>query len=140
MYLSNMAAAWLKLDAYGTAEHCAQRTLVIDLMFMKARYRCGLVCKGSLQLYVATLDFEVILEQDPDLIEAKKVLQETINLMNWQTKSEGSVIIDKTFPLLDEPNLELESVSDSSDWNHKGNGTVVKTGGAVIEHVLCTKF
>ncbi|KAF8261217.1 hypothetical protein EI94DRAFT_1705714 [Lactarius quietus] len=122
-----MAAAWLKLDVYGTAEHCAQCAL--------AHYRCGLACKGSLQLYVATLDFEVILEQDPDSIKAKKVLQETINLMNRRTESEGSVVIDETFPSLDEPKLKLESMSDSSDWNHKGSGTVAKTGGAVIERV-----
>ncbi|KAF8268653.1 hypothetical protein EI94DRAFT_1727155 [Lactarius quietus] len=121
-YLANMAAAWLKLDAYGAAEHCAQRALVIDPTFMKARYRRGLARKGSLQLYAATLDFEVILEQDPDSIEAKKALQETINLMNRRTESEGSVVIDETFPSLDEPKLELESVSDSSDWNHEGNG------------------
>jgi hypothetical protein len=29
---------------------------------------------------------------------------------------------DDESPELDEPKLELESVSDSSDWNHEGNG------------------
>ncbi|KAH8977998.1 hypothetical protein EDB86DRAFT_991424 [Lactarius hatsudake] len=55
VYLSNMAAAWLKLEAYDIAEHCAQRALVLDPTFMKARYRRGLARKGNFQLYAAML-------------------------------------------------------------------------------------
>lgn len=67
-------------------------------------------------------DFETILEQDPDSAEAKKALDETVTLMNQRDESEGSGLIDEEFPSLYEPKLELESVSDSSDWNHEGNG------------------
>jgi hypothetical protein len=42
--------------------------------------------------------------------------------MEERDSSEGSVVIDEAFPSLDEPKLELESVSDSSEWNHEGNG------------------
>ena len=133
------------LCRYDVAEHCAQRALVLDPTFMKARYRRGLARKASLQLYAATLgaltratsrfattaetkgwhtrtDFEAILEQDPDSAEATKALDETITLMDERDESEGSVVVDEAFPSLDEPNLELESVSDSSEWNHEGNG------------------
>lgn len=122
VYLSNMAAAWLKLEAYDIAEHCAQRALVLDPTFMKARYRRGLARKGSLQLYAATLDFEALLEQDPDSIEAKKALDETLTLMNERDEDDGSVAFDQEFPSLSEKKVELGSASDSSDWNHEGNG------------------
>jgi hypothetical protein len=52
------ARAWVLFNMfcrYGVAEHCAQRALVIDPKFMKARYRRGLARKGSHQLYSATL-------------------------------------------------------------------------------------
>ncbi|KAI0249356.1 hypothetical protein BJV78DRAFT_1362909 [Lactifluus subvellereus] len=49
-YLSNMVAAWLKLEAYDAAEHCARPALVLDPLFMKARYRRGLARKGNLEL------------------------------------------------------------------------------------------
>ncbi|KAH8978379.1 hypothetical protein EDB86DRAFT_942928 [Lactarius hatsudake] len=116
-----MAAAWLKLEAYDIAEHCAQRALVLDPTFMKARYRRGLARKGSLQLYAAMLDFEALLEQDPDSIEAKKALDETLTLMNERDEDEESVAFDQEFPSLSEKKAELESASDSSDWNHEGN-------------------
>ncbi|KAH8981244.1 hypothetical protein EDB92DRAFT_1898192 [Lactarius akahatsu] len=117
-----MAAAWLKLEAYDIAEHCAQRALVLDPTFMKARYRRGLARKGSLQLYAATLDFELVLEQDPDCTEASKALDETLTLMNERDEDDESVAFDPEFPPLDDPTVDLRSVSDSSDWNHEGNG------------------
>ncbi|KAH9059441.1 hypothetical protein EDB83DRAFT_2552313 [Lactarius deliciosus] len=122
VYLSNMAAAWLKLEAYDVAEHCAQRALVMDPTFMKARYRRGLARKGSFQLYAAMLDFEALLEQDPDSTEAKKALDETLTLMNERDEDDESVAFDQEFPSLSEKKVELESASDSSDWNHEGNG------------------
>jgi len=72
--------------------------------------------------WYAYADFEAILEQDPDSAEAKKALDETVILMNQRDESEGSGLIDEEFPSLYEPKVELESVSDSSDWNHEGNG------------------
>jgi hypothetical protein len=35
---------------YDAAEHCAHRALVLDPLFMKARYRRGLARKGNLEL------------------------------------------------------------------------------------------
>lgn len=35
---------------YDTAERCADRALVLDPRFMKARYRRGLARKGNLEL------------------------------------------------------------------------------------------
>ncbi len=50
-----MAAAWLKLEEYDSAERYAERALVLDPRFVKARYRRGLARKGNLELARAAL-------------------------------------------------------------------------------------
>ncbi|KAH9059673.1 hypothetical protein EDB87DRAFT_1684526 [Lactarius vividus] len=114
-----MAAAWLKLEAYDIAEHCAQRALVLGLTFMKARYRRGLARKGSLQLYAATLDFEALLEQDPDSTEAKKAFDETLTLMNERDEDDGFVAFDQEFP----------SPSEKRDAYNNSGGGEARFGG-----------
>ena len=96
---------------YGQAEECAQRALVLDPRFMKARYRRGLARKGNLELAraavgaslsrspyllervgtevptreadssISNADFQTILKQDPDSTEAEHALRETYALM-----------------------------------------------------------
>ncbi|KAH8981246.1 hypothetical protein EDB92DRAFT_192891 [Lactarius akahatsu] len=121
-YLSNMAAAWLKLEVYDSAEECAQNALCLDPRFTRARYRRGLVRKGNLQLAAADVDFTTVLEQDPDSTEARKALDETFALISERDNEDESVADDDVGPSLTNPGKELESVSDSSDWNHWGNG------------------
>ncbi|KAI9438976.1 hypothetical protein H4582DRAFT_1946018 [Lactarius indigo] len=120
-YLSNMAAAWLKLEEYDSAEHCAQRALCLDPRFAKARYRRGLARRGNLQLAAAVVDFAGVLVQDPDSAEASKALDETFTLIS-ERNNEETVVEEDSTPSLIDPGKELESVSDSSDWNHEGNG------------------
>ncbi|KAI9451493.1 hypothetical protein BJY52DRAFT_1190926 [Lactarius psammicola] len=122
-YFSNMAAAWLKLEAYDAAEECAQNALRLDPRFTRARYRRGLARKGNLQLAAAVVDFMTVLEQDPNSTEARKALDETFTLINERNNEEDeSVTEEDCGPSLTDPGKELESVSDSSDWNHVGNG------------------
>ncbi|KAH9172552.1 hypothetical protein EDB89DRAFT_2166499, partial [Lactarius sanguifluus] len=120
-YLSNMAAAWLKLEEYDSAEHCAQRALCLDPRFAKARYRRGLARKGNLQLAAAVVDFAAVLVQDPDSTEASKALDETFTLISERNKEEA-VVEEDSHPTFIDQGKELESVSDSSNWNHEGNG------------------
>jgi hypothetical protein len=118
---------------------------------MKARYRRGLARRGNLQPYAAILgaltratsrvttpcraagtkgwhahaDFGAVLQQDPDSTEANEALRETLTLISERDEDDEDdepYEVDPTFPSLDETKVELESVSDSSDWNHEGNG------------------
>lgn len=89
-YLSNMAAACLKLEAYGSAEECAQNALRLDPRFTKARYRRGLARKGNLQLAAAVVDFTTVLEHDPDSTKARKALDETFALISERNNEEGA--------------------------------------------------
>ncbi|KAH9954655.1 hypothetical protein BC827DRAFT_1241630 [Russula dissimulans] len=121
-YLSNAAAAWLKMEVYDRAEACAEEALRQDPRFVKARYRRGLARKGNLELARAAVDFRTVLKQDPSLTEARDALSETLALMRELDDEYDVAVTDDESPLLDDKKFELESVSDSSDWHHEGNG------------------
>ncbi|KAH9059450.1 hypothetical protein EDB83DRAFT_2224440 [Lactarius deliciosus] len=122
-YLSNMAAAWLKLEAYDAAEQCAKRALCIDPKFAKARFRRGQARKGNLQLTAAGVDFATVLEQNPDSTETKKALDEVLVLMRERNEEDEPIDSEDCRPQFNvDSKVELESVSDSSDFNHEGNG------------------
>ncbi|KAI0264884.1 hypothetical protein BC834DRAFT_237375 [Gloeopeniophorella convolvens] len=127
-YLSNLAAAWLKLEEWDAAEDCAQRALEHDPTLMKARYRRGLARKGNLQLNAAAMDFRVVLTEDPTIMEARLALTETTALL--ALRGEPRVppgdkmppeLEEAIKPLPDEEAIELESLSDSSDCRHRDN-------------------
>ncbi|KAI0284828.1 hypothetical protein BC826DRAFT_1109520 [Russula brevipes] len=123
-YLSNIAAAWLKLEEYSLAEDSAQRALDLDPRFMKARYRRGLARKGNFELARASVDFRTILKQDPESTEARDALRETLALMRERDEDDDDdvAVSEDEYPVPSATKVELESVSDSSDWNHEGNG------------------
>ncbi|TFY79529.1 hypothetical protein EWM64_g4488 [Hericium alpestre] len=120
--LSNMALAYLKAEEYEAAEGAAQRALLHDPTFTKARYRRALARKGQDNILGAMLDIEVVLKQDPNLTEAKAVFRELNHLMDAPDYELDDVGSEDEYPDLDEPKVEIESASDSSDWNHEGNG------------------
>ena len=61
--------------------------------------------------------------QKPDSIETKRARDEIIVLMAERNENDfGVANSDICGPSINEPKAELESVSDSSDWHHEGNG------------------
>ena len=68
-------------------------------------------------------DFATVLKQDPDSIEARNALDENHLLLRERNRDlEPEESRCYPGPPLTCPKVELESVSDSSDWNHVGNG------------------
>lgn len=68
-------------------------------------------------------DFAVVLEHDPDSTEARKAVDETFALISARNNEEDEfVMVEDGLPSPADLVKELESVSDSSDWNHEGNG------------------
>ncbi|KAI9459565.1 hypothetical protein F5148DRAFT_961781, partial [Russula earlei] len=134
---------------YDNAEASAGEALVLDPRFTKACYRRGLARKGNLDLdraavvtydpphpacrKVAPRPTRIVhtnvrlsnrLEEEPNSAEAKTALGETLDLMRARNDEDDVAVFDDETPRLSEPKaeLELESVSDSSDWNHDVNG------------------
>jgi hypothetical protein len=56
------------------------------------------------------------------LTEAKNALRETLTLIRERNDDDDIADSDDEVPLLGDTKAELETVSDSSDWNHGGNG------------------
>ena len=78
--------------------------------------------RGAPRLTREGVDFRTILKQDPSSTEAKNALRETLALMLERDDDDDFAVPDDEFPSLSDTKVELESVSDSSDWNHEGNG------------------
>ncbi|KAF8268649.1 hypothetical protein EI94DRAFT_1785746 [Lactarius quietus] len=113
--------AWLKLEEYDAAEKCASRALALDPKFHRARFCRGQACRGNLQLALAFVDFATVLGEQPSWTETKKELGEIIVLLKDRKEEDEHVEPKDCIPFLRDPKVELESVSDSSDWNHEGN-------------------
>lgn len=72
-------------------------------------------------------DFRTILKQDPKSTEARDALRETLALMRKRDEDDDDddddvAVSEDEHPMPSAIKVELESVSDSSDWNHEGNG------------------
>ncbi|KAG5639186.1 hypothetical protein H0H81_006090 [Sphagnurus paluster] len=130
--LSNLAAAYLKVEHYEEAESAAESALMYDPHMIKARYRRGLARKGIGRFKAAIIDFESVLKQDPTRTEARAQLKIARNLYittiaremyDSEDGSEGSRITeDLEWPNYDDsPFEESEVDSDSSDCRHIGN-------------------
>ncbi|GLB35584.1 hypothetical protein LshimejAT787_0211490 [Lyophyllum shimeji] len=126
--MSNLAAAYLKLEEYVGAEVAASTALKYDPRMIKARYRRGLARKGMGQYKAALVDFRTVLEQDPTKNEAREQLKITEALYlelgdddyDYEDDSGSS---DDGWPHPDDrPEPESEAESDSSDCRHSGNG------------------
>ncbi|KAI0264883.1 hypothetical protein BC834DRAFT_237374 [Gloeopeniophorella convolvens] len=131
VYLSNLAAAWLKLEEWDAAEDCATRALEYDPTFVKARWRRALARKGNLQLVAATVDLTSVLKLDPTSAEAKATALEIGKLLRARGESHKlrDAVSDNPLqymrdarPFTEQDATELESISDSSDCQHEGNG------------------
>jgi len=91
--------------------------------FRAPPHPCGDFCAGRApKLTREGADFRTILKQDPSSAEAKNALRETLALMLERDDDDDFAVPDDEGPLLSDTKVELESVSDSSDWNHEGNG------------------
>lgn len=66
-------------------------------------------------------DFATVLELKPGSTETEKALNEVLVLMR-ECNEEAELNEQDFHPLPTDSKFELESVSNSSDWNHEGNG------------------
>ncbi|TDL23900.1 hypothetical protein BD410DRAFT_786568 [Rickenella mellea] len=122
-YMSNMAAAQLKLENFEEAEEAAHTALFYDSKSLKARYRRGLARKGNNLLHGAIIDFETVLAQDPANADALSQLTITRELFESGEGDEtGYDTEGEQFPPLDAEKWEIDTESDSSDYQHDGNG------------------
>ncbi|TFY64725.1 hypothetical protein EVG20_g5852 [Dentipellis fragilis] len=130
--LSNIAATYLKMGDYQSAENAACHALLHDPLFIKARYRRALARKGLKHFKKAMSDLVWILQQDPSLTEAKTEL----NALRSLCKADRIRLDDEVNDVSqDMVKVEIDYASDSSGCRHEGNGTPCRS----YNHAGCTK-
>ncbi|KAH0835024.1 hypothetical protein J3R83DRAFT_10760 [Lanmaoa asiatica] len=136
--LTNLAAAYHNLGMFREAHDAADDALAADPKSVKARYRRAMARKNMEMWGAAATDFRIILRLDPRYQEVKKELayvekchreNMTMEEENMDTCSE-----DEAPAPDDDPELG-ESLSESSDCDHVGNGKPCKA----YNHTECTK-
>ncbi|KAJ6462174.1 hypothetical protein C8R45DRAFT_1178668, partial [Mycena sanguinolenta] len=75
IYLSNLAAAYLKLEKYRAAAHAADRALRLEPRAIKARYRRAMARKNLKFIPEALIDLASLLTTDPGIGEARAEFQ-----------------------------------------------------------------
>ncbi|RDX50681.1 hypothetical protein OH76DRAFT_1471353 [Lentinus brumalis] len=123
IYVSNLAAALLKMEEWEAAESAASRALLHDPRHLKSLYRRALARKARQKYMSAESDLYGVLALDEKNDAALKELSEVQRLIDID--EEIDELDDEEHSLLAEP-LDVEVESDSEDASHTGNGTPCK--------------
>ncbi|KAI9461374.1 hypothetical protein HD554DRAFT_1520179 [Boletus coccyginus] len=129
--LTNLAAVYLKLGMYPEAHDAADRALVADPTSVKARYRRGMARKHMGMWTAADIDFTTMSVLDPDNMGAEAdwayVEDKRYNPLYLDTEVEAmNNYSDLEAPGFDDDPQLGESLSESSDCEHTGNGIPCK--------------
>ncbi|KAI9065693.1 hypothetical protein FKP32DRAFT_1674525 [Trametes sanguinea] len=117
VYMSNLAAALLKLELWNHAENAATRALIHDSKHIKARFRRAIARKELHTFDTAEADLQRILSLDPANASARSELEEIRRLRQITPGIEGAPELDEIW---DGMEFELEDESDSEDF-YDGN-------------------
>lgn len=121
------------LGRYEEAAYAATQALTLDPKNSEARYVRGVARMEQRLLKPARIDFETVLEHDPQHLLSRAALTEVTHFIGTSGHLGGHALapnpveeltkdVDFGFPHYDQEALEIASVSDSSDCNHVGNG------------------
>ncbi|KAF8137160.1 hypothetical protein EV363DRAFT_1316886 [Boletus edulis] len=128
--LANLAAVYLKLGMYTEAHDAADKALAGDPKSVKARYRRGIARKHMEMWTAADIDFRTLLTLDPDNRVAETELasleERRRDSSYLEEEEDMNSYSDHEAPALeDDPDLG-ESLSESSNCEHTGNGIPCK--------------
>ncbi|RPD52547.1 hypothetical protein L226DRAFT_496202 [Lentinus tigrinus ALCF2SS1-7] len=123
IYVSNLAAALLKLEEWEAAESAASRALRHDPKHIKSLYRRALARKALNRYLGAVSDLSILLDIDEQNEAASKEFIEVESRINVEDEID-ELNHDEYDYMAGEP-LEVEVESDTEDM-HIGNGTPCK--------------
>ncbi|TFK23386.1 hypothetical protein FA15DRAFT_670569 [Coprinopsis marcescibilis] len=137
-YYLLLAAVYSKLEWYEEAAHAATRALTLDPKSVEARYLRALARLEQRLLTAAKIDLELIVGHDPSHKDAQAslaIVQQSFDDMDrLSSLQQGSSDVPSqppqptahdlnlSYPNFDDEPLEVDSVSNSSDCHHRGNG------------------
>ncbi|KAI0660128.1 hypothetical protein C8Q70DRAFT_75804 [Cubamyces menziesii] len=127
-YMTNLAAALLKLNLWEIADSAASRALVQEPTNVKALYRRALARKGLSRFAAAEADLQRLLQLDRSNQMARSELtavrQAKAKECSYDWPGDESLKDNKN-ATAEEP-LELEEESDSEDFKHMPNASPCK--------------
>ncbi|KAH9946733.1 hypothetical protein B0H21DRAFT_387638 [Amylocystis lapponica] len=120
VYVSNLAAALLKLKMWTAAESAASRALQYDPKNVKARFRRGLARKEAGDYSGASSDFRAALRLEPETAASRKELTRVI--ASHASLYGTPLVDDGARPEEEDAREDVDVDSDSEDCLHDGNG------------------
>ncbi|CAK5281064.1 unnamed protein product [Mycena citricolor] len=104
LYMSNLAATYLKLEDFDMAERAASTALLSDPKMVKARFRRAMARKGASKLLAAKIDLDTVLELQPSCFEAALEIDILIDMRDSGVPDLTNIWEDAEVPLpSDEP-------------------------------------
>ncbi|KAF7336451.1 RNA polymerase II-associated protein 3 [Mycena sanguinolenta] len=92
IYLSNLAAAYLKIGKYRAAEQAADKALRLEPRAIKPRYRRAIARKKRNLISEAMIDLASLLTTDPRNVEARAEFQTLTAIQNQRDKIQRALI------------------------------------------------
>ncbi|KAJ6484919.1 hypothetical protein C8R45DRAFT_999635 [Mycena sanguinolenta] len=92
VYLSNLAATYLKLRKYRAAEQAADKALRLEPRAIKPRYRRAVARKNLNLISEALIDLASVLTTDPRNLEAQAKFQTLLTMQNERDKTKRTLV------------------------------------------------
>ncbi|KAJ3990545.1 hypothetical protein F5890DRAFT_23735 [Lentinula detonsa] len=153
LYMSNLAAALIKLERWDDAEMAADHATLVDPTLLKGYFRRGVARRHCGKYQGAIRDFERCLEMDPNCANFKTEIAATKkerDAENRYKKSyddgdsdvdsdyEAKLVFDLGRDFAPERTLHvLDCPSDSEEYQHRGKGKNVKLPCRYYNHDGC---
>ncbi|KAL6301888.1 hypothetical protein BKA93DRAFT_442434 [Sparassis latifolia] len=116
VYMTNLAAALLKLRLWDEAESATDRALRYEPKNLKARFRRGIARKELGDYAAAIKDFYSVLRQDPNNGAARTELAATLSLQSAESGYSIAAVVDESRPENEDACSDILTESDSSDF------------------------
>ncbi|XP_051921538.1 sperm-associated antigen 1-like [Hippocampus zosterae] len=123
---TNRALCYLKLERFAEAKQDCDAALKLEPSNKKAFYRRALANKGLKDYLACSTDLQEVLQQDPNVQEAEKELEEVTNLLKQSLIAESPAKSRKVIPI-----TEVDGDQETS---------TVATSDSCFREELSTKF
>ncbi|XP_061571802.1 sperm-associated antigen 1-like [Cololabis saira] len=112
---TNRALCYLKLERFGEAKQDCDAALKLDPANKKAFYRRAMANKGLKDYLACSSDLQEVLQQDPNVQEAEKELEEVTVLLRQSLANDSHAKPRKTVPITEvDDDEDTSAVRDSA--------------------------
>ncbi|KAM6936655.1 sperm-associated antigen 1A-like [Lycodopsis pacificus] len=122
---TNRALCYLKLERFAEAKQDCDAALRVEPTNKKAFYRRALANKGLKDYLACSSDLQEVLQQDPNVQEAEKELEEVTVLLRQSLADASPAKPRKTVPITEVEGDEETASAPDSGGSHRGEATAI---------------